>query len=84
MTRVANSMTEKFVVSKICQDKRMERMQLEGNTTTYYVSVCTLPESGNGISAGAFVNGSNIQSNKAHIEQIMNWFEDNPSPSNTP
>jgi hypothetical protein len=44
MTRGANPMTEKFVALKKCQDKRTERMQLERDTTTYYVCVCTLPK----------------------------------------
>jgi hypothetical protein len=48
ITRVANSMTEKFVVVKQCQVKRTEKMQLQCDTTTYYVSVCTLPESAHG------------------------------------
>ena len=84
MTRVADLMTEKFVASKERQDKCTGKMQLERDTsTTYYVGVCTLPESADGNLARAFMN-SKIQSNKACIEQITNWFDDNPSPSNTP
>jgi hypothetical protein len=82
MTRVADSMTEKSVASKERQDKRTEKGQLERDTSTYYVSVCTLPESADGNSTRAFLN-SKIHSHKARIEQTTNWFDDNPSPSNS-
>jgi hypothetical protein len=55
-------MTEKFVASKEHQDKRTEKMQLKCDTITYYVGVCTLPESADGNSAQASMN-SKIQSN---------------------
>jgi hypothetical protein len=84
MARVAGLMTEMFVASKERQDKSKEKMQLERYTTTqYYVGVCTLPESVDDNLAREFMN-SKIQSIKARMEQITNWFDDNPSPSNTP
>jgi hypothetical protein len=39
MTRVADFLTLKFVAPKKCQDKGMEKMQLRGINTTYYVGV---------------------------------------------
>jgi hypothetical protein len=83
MTRAAGSMTDKFVVSKKRQDKHTYSLQLECNTTTYYICICTQPESADGNFARVFLNGK-IQSNNAHIEHMANWFDDNPSPSNTP
>jgi hypothetical protein len=56
----------------------MEKMQLKRDTTTYYVSVCTLPESAdNGNLAHAFFSTD-------RIEQIMKWFDGNTSPLNMP
>jgi hypothetical protein len=83
MTRVANSMTKTFVDSKEWHDKRTEQMRLERNTTTYYVGLCSLPKSADGNADWVFMN-SNIRSNNARMEQITNWFDDNPSPSNMP
>jgi hypothetical protein len=83
-SRVADSMTEKFVATKQCQEKRMEKIQLKHDTTIYYVSVCTLSaESADGNLARAFMN-SKIKSNTDRIEQIMKWFDDKHSPSNMP
>jgi hypothetical protein len=56
MTRAAGLMNEKFVASKQCQDKHMGRIQLKQDTTTYYVSVCTLPKSADGNLAQVFMN----------------------------
>jgi hypothetical protein len=83
MTRVPNSMTKTFVASKECHDKRSEQMQLGRGTTTIYVSLCSLPESADGNTARVFMN-KKIRSNNDRMEQITNWFDDNPSPSNRP
>jgi hypothetical protein len=83
MTRVANSMTKTFVASKERHDKRSEQMQLGRDTTTIYVSLCSLPESADGNTARVFMN-KKIRINNDRMEQITNWFDDNPSPSNTP
>jgi hypothetical protein len=86
MTGVMDSSmtTEKFVLAmKQCQGKHTEKMQLkeERDTTSYYVSVCFLPESSaNGNSAHGFMNSSKIESTTASIEQITKWFDGNPSP----
>jgi hypothetical protein len=59
-------------------------MQLGRDTTTYYyVGLCSLPESADGNTARIFMN-KKIHTNNARMEQITNWFDDNPSPSNTP
>jgi hypothetical protein len=56
MTRFANPMTEECVASKESQDKHTEKMQLKCDTTAYYVSICTLPESADGNLARAIMN----------------------------
>jgi hypothetical protein len=45
MTRVADYMADKFLATKQCQGKCKEKRQLEHDISTYYISVCTLPES---------------------------------------
>jgi hypothetical protein len=57
-------------------------MQLGRDTTTYYLGLCSLPESAGGNTALVFMN-KKIRINNARMEQITNWFDDNPSPSNT-
>jgi hypothetical protein len=69
MGRVAYLMTEKFVATKQCQGKCTDKMHLERDTTTYFVSVCTPLASADSNPACAFMN-SKIQSNMAHIERI--------------
>jgi hypothetical protein len=83
MTRVANLMTKTFVASKERHDKQLEQMQLGRDTTTIYVSLCSLPESTDGNTAWVFMN-KKIRINNDRMEQITNWFDDNPSLSNTP
>jgi hypothetical protein len=83
MTRVTNSMTKTSVASKERHDKRTEQMKLGRDTTTIYVSLCSLPESADGNTARVFMN-KKIRISNARMEQITNLFDDNPSPSNTP
>jgi hypothetical protein len=83
MTRVANSMRKTLTASKYHHAKRTEQMQLGPNTTTIYAGLCSLPESEHGNTAQVFMN-KKIPINNARTEQITNWFDDNPSPSNTP
>jgi hypothetical protein len=83
MTRVANLKIKTLIALKECHDKRTEQMQQGRDTTTYYVSLCSLPKSANGNTAWVFIN-KKIRTNNARMEQITNWFDDNPSPSNTP
>jgi hypothetical protein len=59
-------------------------MQLGRDTTAYYVGLCSPPdESAAGNTARVFMN-KKIRISNARLEQITNWFDDNPSPSNTP
>jgi hypothetical protein len=58
-------------------------MQLGRDTTTYYVGLYSPPESAAGNTARVFMN-KKIRISNARMEQITNWFDDNPSPSNTP
>jgi hypothetical protein len=58
-------------------------MQLGRDTTTYYVGLCSPRESAAGNAARVFMN-KNIRISNARMEQITNWFDANPSPSNTP
>jgi hypothetical protein len=58
-------------------------MQLGRDTTAYYVGLCSPPESAAGNTAQVFMN-KKIRISNARMEQITNWFDDNPSPSNTP
>ncbi len=58
-------------------------MQLKRDTTMYYVSVCSLPDSADGNSACAFMN-TEIHSNTACIEEITNWFDEDPVLFTTP
>jgi hypothetical protein len=83
MARVANWMMKTFVASKERHDKRLEQMQLGCNTTTIYVSLCSLPESADGNTARVFIN-KKICINNDRMEQTTNWFDYNPSLSNTP
>jgi hypothetical protein len=83
LTRVANSMTKTFVASKGRHNKRTEQMQLGRDTTTYYVGLCSLPESTDGNAARVFMN-KKIRIDNARMEQKTNWFDDDPSQSNTP
>jgi hypothetical protein len=94
MTRVADSMTDKLVSTKKRQDKRtekiqverdmpMEKLQLKQNISSYVMNVCTLPDSASGDSAREVMQ-TMIQSNTARIEEIKNWFDNNPSPVETP
>jgi hypothetical protein len=75
-------MTKTSVASKERHDKRTEQMQVGRETTTYYVGLCSLSESADGNTAGVFMN-KKIRINNARMEHITNWFDDNPSPSNT-
>ena len=76
-------MTKTSVASKERHDKRTEQMKLGRDTTTIYVSLCSLPESADGNTARVFMN-KKIRISNARMEQITNLFDDNPSPSNTP
>jgi hypothetical protein len=75
-------MTKTFVASKKHHDKRSEQMQLGRDTTTIYVSLCSLSESADGNTAQVFTN-KKIRINNDRMEQITDWFDDNLSPSNT-
>ena len=94
MTRVANSMTDKLVSTKKLQDRRtekiqvrrdmrMEKLQLEQNIASYVMNVCSLPDTAGGNSAREVMQ-TMIQSNSARIEEIKNWFDNDPSPVETP
>jgi hypothetical protein len=75
-------MTKTFVASKEHHNKRTEQIQLGRDSTTYYIRLCSLPESADGNTARVFMS-KKFRINNARMEQITNWFNDNPSPSNT-
>jgi hypothetical protein len=77
VTRVADSMTKTFVASKERYDKRTEQMQLGRDTTTYYVGLCSLPESADRNTTLVFMNKKMRTNNARMMEQITNWFDDN-------
>ena len=52
------------------------------DTTTYCVGHCSLPESGASNTARVFMN-KKIRISNARMEQKTNWFDYNPSASNT-
>jgi hypothetical protein len=85
ISRVADNMTDKFLVVKNRQitdnnrkGMRTEKMELERDTTTYYINVCSLPDSADGNSAREFMN-SKIENNTNRIAEITKWLENNPS-----
>jgi hypothetical protein len=78
------------VVDKITQEALLDndgktistafkKLQLEQNTSSYVMNVCTLPDSASGNSA-CEVMQTMIQSNT----RDKNWFDDDPSPFETP
>jgi hypothetical protein len=58
---------------------RMENLQLEQNISSYVLNVCTLPDIASGNSARKVMQ-TMIQSNTDCIEEVKNWFDDDPSP----
>jgi hypothetical protein len=61
----------------------MEKLQLKQNISSYVTNVCILPDSASGNSAREVMQ-TMIQSNTVRIEEIQNWFDDDPPSFETP
>jgi hypothetical protein len=80
MSRIALSMTQTMVANQNRSSKRQEKMQLERDTGAFFMNITTLPAGATGDVARKFMNDQ-INTNSERIDDITQWFTDNPSPS---
>jgi hypothetical protein len=77
---VAESMTAAFAESQAHSAKRNEKSRLEQNTGTVMMNLLSVPDGEKGERARTFFN-KQITENENHVNDLKEWFLQNPSPS---
>jgi hypothetical protein len=79
MKEVAASMTAAFTSTQARTAKRTEKNRLEQNIGTVMMNLLTVPDDQKGDRARTFFN-KQISENEERVEELNEWFADNPSP----